>query len=150
MRHLFDPEAAGEIKERLARLRPDAERKWGRMNLAQMLAHCTAALEMATGDRILRRTLIGRILGRLVKSRVLADDRPFSRNAPTDKGLKPGEAPDLDEERRRLSGLIDRFVAGGPARCSTHPHPFFGPLNAQEWGVLAYKHLDHHLRQFGA
>lgn len=57
---------------------------------------------------------------------------------------------DLDVERRRLLKLIDSFAAGGPSGCTRHPHSFFGPLTPQEWAVLMYKHLDHHLRQFGA
>nr|ASV46725.1 hypothetical protein [uncultured bacterium] len=56
----------------------------------------------------------------------------------------------LADERRRLCALIDRFAAAGPAGCTTYPHSFFRPLTPQEWAVLMYKHLDHHLRQFGA
>jgi hypothetical protein len=48
-----------------------------------------------------------------------------------------------------LRGLIDRFVASGPAGCTNHPHSFFGRLTPEEWAILMYKHLDHHLRQFG-
>ncbi len=57
---------------------------------------------------------------------------------------------DLEAERRRLCGLIEGFVAAGPAGCTTHPHSFFGRLTPEEWAILQYKHLDHHLRQFGA
>ena len=61
-----------------------------------------------------------------------------------------GDDKDFETERNRLSGLIDRFAAAGPAGCTSHPHAFFGPLTPDEWAVLMYKHLDHHLRQFGA
>jgi LPS sulfotransferase NodH len=57
---------------------------------------------------------------------------------------------DLEAERRRLLDLVERFAAAGPAGCTTHPHSFFGRLTPREWAVLMYKHLDHHLRQFGA
>jgi len=53
-------------------------------------------------------------------------------------------------ERGKLLGLIDRFAEGGAARCTTHPHAFFGKLTPGQWAELMYKHLDHHLRQFGA
>ena len=56
---------------------------------------------------------------------------------------------DLGIEQKRLCGLIDRFVAAGPEGCTTHPHSFFGRLTPQEWAILMYKHVDHHLRQFG-
>ena len=50
---------------------------------------------------------------------------------------------------RDCAVLIDRFAAAGPKGCTTHPHSFFGPLTPDEWAILMYKHLDHHLRQFG-
>jgi hypothetical protein len=56
----------------------------------------------------------------------------------------------MEAERSRLRGLIDRFAAAGPSGCTTHPHTFFGPLTPDEWAELMYKHVDHHLRQFGA
>ena len=59
------------------------------------------------------------------------------------------DARDLESERERLCGLIDRFAAAGPGGCTSHPHLFFGRLTPEEWAILMYKHLDHHLRQFG-
>jgi hypothetical protein len=56
---------------------------------------------------------------------------------------------DLCAEQKRLSGLVDRFATAGPAGCTRHPHSFFGRLTPEEWATLMYKHLDHHLRQFG-
>ena len=58
------------------------------------------------------------------------------------------EERELDAERRRLLQLVERFAAAGPAGCTAHPHSFFGRLTPEEWAVLQYKHLDHHLRQF--
>ena len=57
---------------------------------------------------------------------------------------------DLDAERQRLCALIDRFCAAGHPGCTTNPHSFFGRMTPGEWAILMYKHLDHHLRQFGA
>lgn len=150
MKHLFDPAMAGEVQSRLQGLDPDAARLWGRMTAAQAMAHCASAMEMASGDLRPRRVLLGRILGPLVKAKVLADDAPFGRNSPTAKELKSGPEVDFSVERARLAALVERFARAGPAGCSPHPHPFFGRLSPQEWAVLAYKHLDHHLRQFGA
>jgi transposase InsO family protein len=72
------------------------------------------------------------------------------RNSPTQKSLVVADDRDLKMEQQRLSGLIDRFAAAGPHGCTKHPHSFFGHLTPQEWALLQYKHLDHHLRQFGA
>jgi hypothetical protein len=70
-------------------------------------------------------------------------------NTPTVEVLVVQDERDLSKERARLCDVIDRFVAAGPKSCTTHPHSFFGPLTPEEWAILTYKHLDHHLRQFG-
>ena len=150
MTNLFDAATARAIQTRLEHLRPDSARQWGTMNAAQAVAHCSGGLETALGDRRPPRVLIGRILGPLIKRVALGDDAPMRRNSPTVPDMIVSDPRDLAVERERLSGLIDRFVAGGPNGCTTHPHSFFGRLAPQQWAVLMYKHLDHHLRQFGA
>jgi hypothetical protein len=149
MKNLFEAAAVEEVKERLERLRPDSGRLWGKMNAAQAMAHCSAGLELATGDRLPPRKLLGRIIGGLVKPMALGNDEPMRRNTPTVKDLVVQDERDLEIERKRLSALIDRFAAAGPEGCTTHPHSFFGRLTPREWAILMYKHLDHHLRQFG-
>ena len=150
MKNLFEAATVAEVKERVARLRPDSERLWGKMNAAQALAHCAAGLEWAVGDTVPPRMLLGRIIGRMVKPMVLRNEEPLRRNSPTAKSLVVADERDLRKEQERLRGLIDRFAAAGPEGCTTHPHSFFGRLTPQEWSILMYKHLDHHLRQFGA
>jgi transposase InsO family protein len=56
---------------------------------------------------------------------------------------------DFSKERERLSKLLHKFAEGGPAGCTTNPHSFLGKMTPEEWAILAYKHIDHHLRQFG-
>ncbi|GLH74921.1 hypothetical protein GETHLI_34230 [Geothrix limicola] len=150
MKNLFEAPAVESLKTRLASLAPEQPRLWGRMNAAQALAHCSAGLEMAMGFRRPPRDLLGRIIGRIIKRLALGNEEPMRRNTPTQQDLVVTGTPDFEAERARLRGLIDTFSTGGPEVCSTHPHTFFGPLTPQEWSVLMYKHLDHHLRQFGA
>lgn len=149
MKNLFDVVLANQIKQRTDRLRTDSERQWGKMTVAQAISHCGSALEMALGETRPPRALIGRLIGSAIKPKVLGDDEQFRRNSGTAKELLVSGERDLDAERARLCSLIDRFVSGGPTVCTTHPHPFFGSLTPAEWAVLMYKHLDHHLRQFG-
>jgi hypothetical protein len=149
MRNLFEPSAAEEVQERIARLNPDSERQWGSMSVAQTVAHCSAGVEWAVGDTVPPRMFIGRILGTFVKPLALGNDQPLRRNSPTAKTLIVTDERELNQERDRLRGLINRFVSGGPKGCTTHPHSFFGRLTPEEWAILMYKHLDHHLRQFG-
>jgi hypothetical protein len=149
MKNLFEAGRVEEVKERMAQLRPDSERLWGKMNAAQAVAHCSASVEWAVGDRIPPRMFLGRIMGRIVKPMVFRNDEPMRRNSPTAKDLMVQDERDLRTERERLRGLIDRFAAAGPKGCTAHPHSFFGRLTPEEWATLMYKHLDHHLRQFG-
>ncbi len=148
MKNLFEAARVEEVKDRLARLQPHSERQWGKMNPAQALAHCTAAFEMAMGKVSPPRIFIGRLLGRFAKKSVIVKGEPIRRNAMTEKSCLVADERDFAVERQRLHESIDRFVAGGPAICTKHPHFFFGPLTPVEWAALMYQHLDHHLRQF--
>lgn len=150
MKNLFEPASVAETKSRLQHLRQGSERQWGTMSAAQAVAHCSAGLEMALGERRPPRMLLGSIIGRLIKPLALGNDEPMRRNSPTVPSIEVADERDLAVERRRLCELIDRFAAAGPAGCTTHPHSFFGRLTPEEWAILMYKHLDHHLRQFGA
>jgi len=149
IKNLFEAARVEEVKERMAQLRPNSERLWGKMNAAQAVAHCSAGLEWALEDRIPPWMFLGRIIGRMVKPMALGNDQPMRRNSPRVKDLVAPDERDLGTERERLRGLIDRFAAAGPKGCTKHPHSFFGPLTREEWATLMYKHLDHHLRQFG-
>src|SRR5215467_8536941 len=109
MKSLFDTATTTEIKNRIARLEPASHRQWGKMSVAQAMAHCATTMEWAVGDSFAPRMFVGRILGPLVKSKVLKDDSPMSRNAPTSKSLVIAGQRDLEKERRRLCALIDSF-----------------------------------------
>lgn len=149
MKNLFEEARAAEVKERLALLRPDSGRQWGKMNPAQMLAHCSKGFEMATGKISPPRMMIGRLLGPLAKKSLIVNGEPMRRNSMTEKSLLVTDQRNFEMERLRLIESMDRFTAGGPGICTTHPHFFFGPLTPVEWAALQYQHLDYHLRQFG-
>jgi hypothetical protein len=149
MKNLFEAARVEEVKQRIALLRPDSERQWGTMKPAQVLEHCSRGIETALGDKTPPRVLVGRLLGWFVKPKVMGNDEPLRRNSPTARMFVVEDERDFGAERLRLCGLIDRFAAAGPAGCSSHPHAFFGRLTPGEWAILMYKHLDHHLRQFG-
>ena len=149
VKNLFEAATVEEVKERMAQLRPESERQWGKMNPAQALAHCSAAMEMATGKICPPRILIGRLLGRVAKKSVIVNGTPMRRNSMTEKSAVVTDERDFVVERQGLRESMDRFVTGGPGACTKHPHFFFGPLTPEEWAALMYQHLDHHLRQFG-
>jgi len=149
MKSLYESAAVEEVKQRLASLTPTTPSLWGKMDAPRMVAHCAAAMEMATGDLVIPMVWIGRLIGPLFKG-VYSNEKPWSKNNPTAPQLVVNSSPNLDSERIRLIALIDRFHHGGPAACTREPHCFFGKLTPEEWGKGMYKHLDHHLRQFNA
>ena len=151
VKNLFDSSLAAETKRRVMELRPDGQRLWGKMTVAQALAHCTSGLEMAMGGINPKRVPFPvNVLGLVIKPLVLRDDKPMRRNSPSVPELFSADPTRCDFERERgcLIAAIDRFAREGAACCSRHSHPFFGPLKPQQWAILMYKHIDHHLRQF--
>ena len=149
MKTLYQPEVAEEVISRVDKLQPAAERQWGKMDVAQMMAHCSAGMDMASGRLNIPRVFIGRLLAPFVKP-IFTNEKPFSRNNPTSNKLVVADQRDFLREQEQLKLKVRQFHEGGEARCTRHPHPFFGELTPQEWGRGMYKHLDHHLRQFGA
>ena len=150
MKNVFDPNDLESLKTRIGHLQPDSPRQWGTMTAAQALAHCSLGVQMATGDLLPKRNLIGRILGPMIKPKVVGDDEPMRRNSPTMKEIIIRTDPDFATEQTHLATLLTQFASAGPAACTTHPHAFFGPLTPNEWAIVMYKHIDHHLRQFNA
>ena len=148
MKNLFDPADGEALLQRLKALRPDSPRQWGKMDGAQMLAHCALGLEAATGDRPMKQKFLGKLLTPFIRSMVLGE-KPFSRNSPTDPAFVVSDPRQFEAERARLADLIRRFVQRGPNAAGQETHVFFGQLRGEEWGRLMHKHLDHHFRQFG-
>ena len=149
MHSLFVPDDRQSVLGRLERLEPVAARQWGKMGVAQMLAHCSIAMEMATGETPRRQTLVGKIFSPFVRSSLLGE-KPFGKNSPTDPAFIVTGEKDFAAEKQRLTRLVHTFCGNGPEKASTHTHSFLGRLRGEEWGVMMYKHIDHHLRQFGA
>ena len=147
MKSLYDPAVANEVRQRIERLRPDSERAWGEMSVAQMFAHCAMAMENALGDTVLPRHPLGRIIGPWAKRGLIVKGKPMGRSAPTHPSVLIKDERNFKIERDRLERTIDRF-ASGPGACTRHPHFFFGPMEPGEWATFMYIHLDHHLRQF--
>ncbi len=148
VKSLFQPDAVNEVTSRIDKLQPTTQHQWGKMDVAQMMAHCSATLDVASGRLLLPRMFIGRILGPFVRP-LFTNDKPFSKNGPTDKKFVIADQRDFAQEQEQLKVRIRRFHEGGEAQCTRHPHSFFGPLTPHEWATGMYKHLDHHLRQFG-
>jgi hypothetical protein len=148
MRSLFTPADREALSHRLAALEPTAQRHWGRMEPAQMLRHCALAMGDPLGERSVKQAFLGKLVTPFIRGAVFGD-KPFRRNSPTDPAFVVSDPSDFEAERSRLATLLDQVVQRGPVKTEGRVHPFFGRLSGAEWGTLIYKHIDHHLRQFG-
>ena len=148
MKTIFDTNTYQELIERTGKLAPDAERQWGKMSAAQMMEHTARALEMATGKKPMRQAFLGKAIGWIFKSGFLAE-KPFPQNSPTGPTLIIKDEPDFESTRTRLQELIANLHALGEGGTDGNIHGFFGALTGKHWGETQYKHVDHHLRQFG-
>jgi hypothetical protein len=148
MKSLFNPSECQNIIHRIGKLSPDSKSEWGKMNVAQMLAHCQAPLRVALGEQSLKRVLVGILFGGFARKQLVKPE-PFKRRLPTAKEFIVADNRDFEKERAQLTALIEKFKNAGPEGLTEDPHPFFGRMTEQEWDVLQWKHLDHHLRQFG-
>lgn len=145
VKDLFDPAVKQEIIERINKLRSATQRKWGKMDVAQMLAHCQMPLGVATGKHKLKRNFFLSLIGPIFKP-LLYNDKPFKKNLATDKSFKIADSRDFEREKQQLIEMIQSFSA---ETMTNEPHPFFGKLTKDQWSKGTWKHLDHHLQQFG-
>ena len=150
MPNLFEPRTKETILERLSGLSPAASRQWGKMEPAQMLAHCTAAMQVATGELPRKQPFLFKLIAPFARKSFLSEDKPFGKNSPTDPAFVVADSREFSKEKERLKATIERFCGGGPATAGQREHSFLGRITGEQWGVVMYKHLDHHFRQFGA
>ena len=151
MNSILSDEGARNLKYRITTLQPDSPAQWGKMNVAQMLAHCQPGLQVAYGAHQLPKYgFFMRMIGGMIRKALLKNEDPFKRNQPTDKSFKVEDSRDFEAEKKKLMDTIDTFSKAGREQKLIPVHPFFGKLSPEEWGKVQWKHLDHHLRQFGA
>ena len=146
MKTLWDAPARRELRDRLGRLTPQAERKWGTMMAPQMVAHLVDSMRMAIGEMPVQPKKLP-IRFTPIKQLIIYC-LPFPKGAPTAPQLVSRAPGDWPSECSTLLSLVDRFAERN--RASAWPdHPAFGRLTGKAWGVLTYRHIDHHFRQFG-
>ena len=148
MKTIFDSNTSEDLVERLGKLAPDTESQWGKMSPAQMMEHTARALEMASGKKPMKQAFIGKVLSWKFRKEFFGEE-PFKKNRPTGPDFIIMDEPDFEVTRVRLAALITEFHGLGESGTDGNVHGFFGPLTGKQWGETQYKHVDHHLRQFG-
>ena len=148
MSTLADPKVRAALCERIAKLNPDSPRQWGRMTAHEMLCHLNDSFRVAIGEKyaspdtnVFKRTII--------KWVALHTSMPWPHGAPTRPELLQGRGGTPPSDWARDRAELEQGISNFAARQSFGVHPFFGAMSQPDWLVWAYKHIDHHLRQFG-
>lgn len=148
MKNLLNAPAFEEIKSRIEKLQPETKAIWGKMNVAQMLAHLQETFKVPLSKVPMPRMLIGRLIGWMLKPK-LYNESAWKKNLPTAPNFIIKDEREFDKEKNNLLQIIQKFYAAGPAGIGNYPHPMFGSFTKEQWGQAMYKHADHHLMQFG-
>ena len=146
MENIFDTQTLESVRHRLGQLFENSDREWGKMSPAQMLHHCQAPLNIVLGKNMY--DLRPNWFARTFFKKSMYSDKLWKKNMPTLKSFRESEDRDFETERNELLGLLDE-IDSRKDEAEWPIHPVFGELTKEQWGKMQYKHLDHHLRQFG-
>ena len=149
MKSLFEPSVHTEILERIEHIKEHSIPLWGEMTAPQMFAHCCGPLKVSLGKLSLEKPNFAMKFMLKFFRTSLYDDKPWKKGLPTTKEYKVTKEMDFDKSKLELMNLINEFHA--KRTHDTWPeHPYFGSFTPEQWGMMQYKHLDHHFTQFGA
>jgi hypothetical protein len=149
MKTIFDKVTRDELIDRINLLNENSRAQWGKMNIYQMLKHCTLYDEWVSGkyNTQYKQVFIGRLFGKMALKDFIGDEKPIRRNVGTLSNLKVLQSNgDVALEKLKWVSIIEDFKN---VENPNFIHTFFGKLSKEQIGYLNYKHSDHHLRQFG-
>lgn len=148
MKNITEANVLAEINLRIDKLKSDTPRQWGTMAPAQMLWHCRQQLGLGSGQLKVKDMFPAPM--RWLLKKTFGSKVPFGKGMGTIPGIEGGKRDGLnfDEEKAALKNALIEFVKL-PSGAIVKTHPIFGKMTDEDWGQIIYKHLDHHLRQFG-
>jgi hypothetical protein len=149
MKSVFDQLTVYELCNRINSLNPDTQAKWGKMKVAQMLAHCNVTYEMVYEDKHPKPNPFMKLVLKLFVKKLVVTAKQYKPNNPTAPAFIIKDTKIFDEERIRLLNFINKTLALGAKHFDGKESHSFGKLTIDEWNNMFYKHLDHHLNQFG-
>ncbi len=149
MKNIFDTKDTREIIGRINKLTPETQHLWGKMNVAQMLAHCNVAYELVYTDKHPKPKGLKKFMIKLLAKNIVVGPRPYKRNTRTAPVFLISDERDFETEKKRLIEHLEKTRQLGAGHFNGKESHAFGPLTDKEWNTLFYKHLNHHLEQFG-
>ena len=146
MESFFNEATYRRLRDRLETIDPTSEPAWGKMSAAQMFKHCQYPIQIALEKE--KFTIKPNWLVRIFFKRMMYSSKPFQKNAPTAKAFRMKDFYDFSSEKEKLDHWMQELWYDRDNE-NRRPHPVFGHFTKEQWGVLQWKHLDHHFRQFG-
>lgn len=150
MKNIFTKPVADEVVSRINGLTPETQAQWGKMNVAQMLAHCNVSYEMVYTDKHPKPNAFVKFMLKLFVKNAVVSEKPYKKNGQTAPQFVIADERDFEAEKKRLVDYIVKTQELGEAHFDGKESHSFGNLSKDQWNNLFYKHLDHHLTQFGA
>ena len=149
MKNVFDAAVTQEVIDRINLLTPETQPQWGKMNVAQMLAHCNVTYEMVYTDKHPKATGLKRFILKLFVKNAVVSEKPYPKNSRTAPQFLIADEREFNVEKKRLIDYIHKTQELGASHFEGKESNSFGALTATEWNNSFYKHLEHHLTQFG-
>ena len=149
MKNIFSQKITEEVLERINNLTKDTQPKLGKMSVSQMLAHCSVTYEMVYTKKHQKPNAFTRWILKTIVKRAVVSEKPYPKNSRTAPQFLITDQKDFLEEKKRLENYIIQTQELGETHFDGKESNSFGKLTTAEWNIMFYKHLDHHLTQFG-
>ncbi len=149
MENIFDEKVTAQIINRINNLQATTKPQWGKMSVGQMLAHCSVTYEMIYSDIHPKPNAVTKFILKTFIKKMVVGEKPFSRNGKTAPQFLITDHKSFDTEKNKLSAFITKTQKLGEDYFDNKESHSFGKLSKTEWNNMFYKHLDHHLTQFG-
>ena len=146
---VFSQETTDTTLARIYKLTPKTEPKWGAMNVAQMLAHTNVSYDLAFQRIANKQNPIMKFLLKLLVKPMVVNEKEYQKNSRTAPVFIIADERIFEKEKELLIENIKMTQEKGANFFDGRESPSFGALTSKEWNNLFYKHIDHHLNQFG-
>ncbi|MDO3693949.1 DUF1569 domain-containing protein [Wenyingzhuangia sp. chi5] len=146
---IFEADTLVQNKARLDLLSKEKQPLWGKMNVAQMIAHLNVSYDVSQGKTKVNINPVMRFFLKTFVKKAVVGDRPYAKNGRTAPYFLMVDEKDFENEKKRLLANMQWVFEKGETYFEGRPTGSFGKLTSKEWSNLFQKHLDHHFKQFG-
>ncbi|MDW5289629.1 DUF1569 domain-containing protein [Formosa sp. PL04] len=147
--NIFNTDVSEHIIQRINNLKPEVQPRWGKMTVSEMLAHCNVTYEMVYEDKHPKPNFLMKVIMIAFIKKIVTGETPFKHNGQTAPAFKIKDSRHFETEKSRLVEYINKTQKLGKSNFDNKVSHSFGKLSITEWNNMFYKHLDHHLNQFG-